>query len=43
MQEDDSDIEFEVDPVPGVSQEVATNVAACVKVRIVRTIVNQKL
>lgn len=30
--EDDSDLDFEVEPLPGVSPEVATNVAACVKV-----------
>lgn len=30
--EDDSDLEFEVEPLPGVSPEVAANVAACVKV-----------
>lgn len=30
--EDESDLEFEVEPLPGVSSDVASNVAACVKV-----------
>jgi hypothetical protein len=40
LQDDDSDLEYEVEALPTVSNEASTEAAACVKVYLVTFILN---